>query len=369
VAGARALVLVALLSGLAAAAEPGREDFERGRRLVDANCGDCMGATLQGLEDGVSALRRALDAGFADPASIYRLLAEAYATLAYLHSRHDPGAIRRFEALRRDVLARLAALTPDDPWPRYELAISEADRDAQLAALRRLLAERPRHAEAHAAVATILEERGQLAEAVREMEQAVACADADTIETYRRRLIALRRQAGARCDTYRGRAVRGQAFEQPIGDGLVFRLAPDLHGWTIGVVAAGRPDEDFAGVATPPYRGTNTRHLEGWHFRNRANTGPNEGDVNAPQHERDFAFVLTTADYRRAGQAVDGLLWGARPEADLQRLRETLEQVSRGRGLLRITGSGLGNLVPGAQAWFEWMTFDVELCRPGAPTG
>lgn len=219
VAGARALAIGALLSGLAAAAEPGREDFERGRRLVDANCGDCLGATRPGLEDGVAALRRALGAGFADPASIYRLLAEAYPTLAHVYSRHDPEAIRRFETLRRDALARLAVLTPDDPWPRYELAVSEPDRDAQPAALGRLLGERPRHAEAHAAVATILAERGRLAEA-----------------------------------------------------------------------------------------------------------------------------VLTTADYRRAGQAVDGLLWGARPETD-------------------------GNLVPGAQTWFEWMTFDVELCRPGAPAG
>ena len=133
--------------------------------------------------------------------------------------------------------------------------------------------------------------------------------------------------------------------------GLVFRLAPDTYGWTIGVIAAGRPDEDFAGIATPPYRGINARYLEGWHFRNGANTGPNTGDVNAPQHEREFAFVLSANDYHRASQVLDALLWGARPEAERQQLFEILSQVSRGRGRLRVKSSSLGNLQPGTQAW------------------
>jgi hypothetical protein len=368
----RALVVVALLgaaAALAAAAAPGREDFERGRRLVEDNCGDCMGGTRQGLEDGVAALRRAFDAGYSEPAAVYRLLADAYATLAYAYAKTDPNALPRFEALRREVLQRLAALTPDDPWPRYELAVIEPDRDSQLAALRRLLAERPRYADAYFAVATILEERGRRAEAILEMEQAVAAAGPGAIDVYRRRLAEMRRQAGERCDTYRGRAVRGTPFEQPIGDGLVFRLTPDAWGWTIGVISAGRPAEDFAGIATPPYRGINPRYLEGWHFRNQANTGPNDGDVNAPQHEREFSFVLTPESYRRAATALDALLWGARPEEERERAYETLQEASRGRGLLRITDSTLGNLVPGAQAWFESMTFDVELCRPGASPG
>ena len=170
--------------------------------------------------------------------------------------------------------------------------------------------------------------------------------------------------AAERCQTVHGRSERGHAFEQPIGEGLVFRLAPDTLGWTIGVIRAGRPDEDFAGIATPPYRGINPRYLEGWHFRNRTNTGPNEGDVNAPQHERAFAFVLTPEDYRRAATAVDALLWGQRTDAARQDALDVLDRASRGRGTLRITNATLGNLVPGAQAWFETLTFDVELCRP-----
>jgi len=172
------------------------------------------------------------------------------------------------------------------------------------------------------------------------------------------------RGSGERCETYHGRVVRGQAFQQPIGDGLVFRLAPDSLGWTIGVIKAGRPEEDFAAIATPPYRGINPRYLEGWHFRNRANSGPNEGDVNAPQEERAFAFVLTPEDYRTAETSVETLLWGTRTDAERQRALDALAQVSRARGTLRVVNATLGNLAPGTQAWFEALTFDVELCRP-----
>src|SRR5216684_2129047 len=128
----------------------------------------------------------AFDAGYSEPAAVYRLLADAYATLAYAYARTDPNALPRFEALRREVLQRLAALTPDDPWPRYELAVIEPDRDSQLTALRRLVAERPRYADAYFAVATILEERGRRAEAILEMEQAVAAAGPGAIDVYRR---------------------------------------------------------------------------------------------------------------------------------------------------------------------------------------
>ena len=170
--------------------------------------------------------------------------------------------------------------------------------------------------------------------------------------------------AAERCEVVRGRVVRGQPFDRPFGGGLVFRLTPDPQGWTIGVIQAGRPDEDFAGIATPPFRGVNPRYLEGWHFRNRTNTGPNEGDVNAPQHERAFTFVLTPGDYQRARTALDVLLWGQRSDAEREQAYAVLEQTGRGRGTFRITDATLGHLVPGAQAWFETLTFDVELCRP-----
>jgi hypothetical protein len=171
------------------------------------------------------------------------------------------------------------------------------------------------------------------------------------------------RETGHHCTTLQGHVARGQSFEQSLGDDLVFRLTPDTYGWTIGVIDRATPDDDFAGIATPPYRGTNHRYLEGWHFRNRDNTGPNVGDVNAPQRERGFSFVLTPADYRRAAAAVDTLLWGEHTQVQREHAMTTLEQASIGRGTLRIADMTLGNLVPGVQAWFETLDFDADLCR------
>ena len=74
--------------------------------------------------------------------------------------------------------------------------------------------------------------------------------------------------------------------------------------------------------------------------------------------------MLTREDYQRAAMAIDSLLWGQRTDVERQKALDALERVRRGRGTLRITDATLGNLVPGAQAWFEALTFDVELCRP-----
>jgi hypothetical protein len=86
-------------------------------------------------------------------------------------------------------------------------------------------------------------------------------------------------------------------------------------------------------------RDDNPRYVEAWRFRNRANTDPNEGDVNAPQHEREFAFVVTPEAYRAAATALDALLWGQHSHVERAQERAALETASRGRGTLRITGS------------------------------
>ena len=71
-------------------------------------------------------------------------------------------------------------------------------------------------------------------------------------------------------------------------------------------------------------RDDNPRYVEAWHFRNRANTDPNEGDVNAPQHEREFAFVVTPEAYRAAATALDALLWGQHSHVERAQARAAL---------------------------------------------
>ena len=56
----------------------------------------------------------------------------------------------------------------------------------------------------------------------------------------------------------------------------------------------------------------NGLHIEGRRFRSADNSGLNEPgpkNVHAPQELREFYFVLNDADYRRAFEALQVLLW------------------------------------------------------------
>src|SRR5690349_20426825 len=72
-----------------------------------------------------------------------------------------------------------------------------------------------------------------------------------------------------------GEVLKGRSFERQIGANLFFRLVPEELGWAISV-GSKAATENFCSVVTPPYRGVNAIHIEGWHFRNSDNTGPNE---------------------------------------------------------------------------------------------
>jgi hypothetical protein len=89
---------------------------------------------------------------------------------------------------------------------------------------------------------------------------------------------------------------------------------------------------------TGPRQGPNPIEIEGWHFRNAANTGPNTGDVNAPDETRRFLF---SPRWPHCEEAV-GL------EKD-------------GQGVLEITDMELGNLAEGEKASIARMHFRVVL--------
>ena len=113
-----------------------------------------------------------------------------------------------------------------------------------------------------------------------------------------------------------------------------------------------RLDENIARL-TPPYHFVpNPRYVEGWHFRNADNSGPNDGSVNAPQEERDFVFSP------EVGRSID------RPETP-----EQLAQLQlAGQGRLMITSLRLGNLEPGKKAYIRRMTFSIRFSWPSSWT-
>jgi len=116
-------------------------------------------------------------------------------------------------------------------------------------------------------------------------------------------LMALAGQAGAQVceDTAALRAERvsgeisgAHAYSVPVNGDWRFELQPQPHGWVIAVIdAAG---QDRTALTPPLHLDTNPRRLSGWHLRNAANTGANEGDINAPQLERRFLIAGDEGD-------------------------------------------------------------------------
>jgi len=138
----------------------------------------------------------------------------------------------------------------------------------------------------------------------------------------------------------RGDLIRGQSVRAPAGPASLV-LTPTDYGWRIEMSG---PLGDPVPVFAPPMRPveTNPLRLSGWHFRNEANTGPNTGDVNAPQHIRRFTF----------GMLAETSAAGAEPDNS---------DAFVGIGALTIGDFTLSPPAPGSRAHFETMAFDACL--------
>ncbi len=167
--------------------------------------------------------------------------------------------------------------------------------------------------------------------------------------------------------TIDGLVTRGERFAWSLLGGLAFELRPLLQGWVIWIGDPARPEEYYAAVATPPFHGPNPTLIQGWHFRNADNTGPNAPgpkNVNAPQHTRRFRFVLDKARFDTAMETLAVVLWpGDRGPAEVDAARDAFRAIERADGTLQITDLELGNLVAGERAWIERARFMVHLCR------
>jgi hypothetical protein len=146
---------------------------------------------------------------------------------------------------------------------------------------------------------------------------------------------------------FKGKALRGQTYSRKFG-GFVFTLQPGARGdWHIDI--SQKQHHGIDGLTGPMHFVPKATDIEGWHIRNAANTGPNTGDVNAPDETRHFLFSPH---------------WPRCKESDL---------TSDGQGTLEITDMELGNLVPGEKATMTMMEFTVTLrvgvsaCKAACP--
>jgi hypothetical protein len=181
--------------------DPSQPDFGQAKKLIEANCADCAGATKEGLVEGIDAMQKALEVGYVDRAGGLRLLARAYNDLALVHSK--PDSIEQGQALarRRAVLEQLVAFSPKNPDVRYEYVMTLSDPTQRILALREILAVEPLHEDTRFGLATSLaEQKGSEPEAVKLLAELVESSDPQRSLTYAKRLHALFLQLGRKTE-------------------------------------------------------------------------------------------------------------------------------------------------------------------------
>ncbi|MEX6632977.1 hypothetical protein [Hyphococcus lacteus] len=141
-------------------------------------------------------------------------------------------------------------------------------------------------------------------------------------------------------------------FYRTLENGWVFALKRRENGWSVRLYEHAPIGNavDLTSL-TPPHGNTpNPRDIFGWHFRNAANTGPNVGDVNAPQNLR--AFIISPA-LQGTG--------GFRPSTNPNTSRHAPPNPDDGIGWLNVIDYGLsGNsLKAGQQARMNYLKFDA----------
>ena len=160
-------------------------------------------------------------------------------------------------------------------------------------------------------------------------------------------------EPGRKAERITGDVRRGNQFESSTPGGWLVRLRPLETGWGLEVTQKGREEEDLARLTPPWHFVPNARDIEGWHFRNKDNTGPNDGSVNAPREIRDFIFSP------EVGRGIEYNGSGTTPQ-DVARVE------AFGRGWLRLEQFELSPPRRGERATMESLRFTVCLTMPAS---
>jgi hypothetical protein len=111
---------------------------------------------------------------------------------------------------------------------------------------------------------------------------------------------------------FSGAVKNGETFRKEIGHGLVFVLAPDSDGYGIAIepVRGGDPNNNnFTTCVTPPFHGPNPTFLSARDFQDEKSS-PLPPKVVAGLKNREFSFVLTAADQKKACDELGEALYG-----------------------------------------------------------
>jgi hypothetical protein len=158
-------------------------------------------------------------------------------------------------------------------------------------------------------------------------------------------------EPGREAARVKGEVIKGERFSTSTRGSWIFTLVPVEDGWLLEVTLPGRESEDLSRLTPPWHFVPNAREIEGWHFRNVDNTGPNEGSVNAPQELREFIFSP------EVGQGIE-YAGSATSAEDVKKVR------SFGRGWFFIESYRLTPPRRGARAAFASLKFSACLTWP-----
>lgn len=173
--------------------------------------------------------------------------------------------------------------------------------------------------------------------------------------------------------TFKGQVTRGQTYKHQVTQDLVFCLIPndffsgEVTGWEMKISDTMDDEcgENFAPIVNPPFRGNLLFDIHGWQFRNKDNTGENDGSVNAPQKERQFAFLLNENDNKTAIARYRCSQWGIDcPTVTPSDKNADISEIPRSVAIFTITNLEFGNLIPNKMAWIERMNFEVKIYLP-----
>ena len=166
-----------------------QEHFQQGKQLIEANCGDCIGSTRAGLERGIAEVRKALEMGYPDKLDAYRLLGEAYNTLALVFAKIDSPEGKEAWEQRRRAYEKILDLDPSDVESRHLYVSSLQDKAQKMAQYRKILELKPDHTDAMFRVGMLLVEEGRSDEGLDELRKAFDLAPWYDGEPYGRALI------------------------------------------------------------------------------------------------------------------------------------------------------------------------------------
>ena len=132
-------------------------------------------------------------------------------------------------------------------------------------------------------------------------------------------------------------------------------------GWTITITPATDSQSDYAMVATPPYRFSNTRYV---------NTAYGiTAEAALSWTPRAFAFVAGASAFESATEALGVLLWpGNYTQAEAAQAETALGEVPTYPGLFWIEdGATTVTRDPSPRGVIDWIRFRAELCAPESP--